>query len=899
MTLTRGLRVGNYEIQSLLGSGGMGEVYLARDLRLGRSVALKVLPTARISEQAQVNRFIQEAFTVSHLNHPNIVTLYEAEYQGSNYFIAMEFVQGSTLQERINERSLKLSETLDVSIQIASALAAAHDAGITHRDIKPGNIMIRPDGYVKVLDFGLVKLVKKRTSADQDAITIPLVQTDPGGRVGTIAYMSPEQANGADVDGRSDLWSLGCVVYEMVAGKRAFDGVTHGEVLEKIIDSSKEVPSIDGPVVLKWIIGKALRRNPDERYQTAREMLSDLRTFQKDLEAKPTSSNKHTAGHSQAGPAQAPHSTNNVKTHKLPPGARKAILISLTLILLSAIALSTYPFLNRHPSSNNKTTQESPQRSVTHLVTGYNAGNASISTDGKQVAYVDWRDNKANLWIRQLSQDLSSRLVEFNVEEPAFLGTTFSPDGNAVYYVMANKKDPRGTLYKVPSVVGRDPQIVRHNVGSPIALSPDGTKFAFIDYEQSGGSDLMVSKIDDSTEPELYKSRKPGDVFGAVAWSPDGKTLAYSVSTLTDCCSMTLVELPAAGGEERRLTSQSWAGGVGQLRWLKDGSGLVLTGTERRGGRSQLWYVSRSDGKARNIVNDLTDYGPNVSVSDDSSTLAVDISESTYSISIWEKGNSRWITNGRYDGIGGGAWTSDGHVIYVTQTNGNYDICIMNADGTNSKLLFSDPALSSQASMSSDGRYIAFSSERERNIGCIWRMDSDGSHLKRLTDGADYAPNFSPDGKWLFFNRQRLGRGTLWKIPVDGGEPIQISDKMLSEQAPSPDGAWVSCMYFDESTHQARPVLVSSSDGSFKELNAPKDASPPAWWRGNREYLYSMRDGKGDTFWTQPISGGKLTKIATFPAWSIQSYDVGSDDRLVVTQRNSTTDIALIKGFRP
>lgn len=899
----------------------MGDVYLARDMQLGRLVALKVLPAALTCDDERRKRFIQEAFTTSALNHPNIVTVYEAEHIDSMHFIAMELIEGMTLHQKMAHGPLNISEALDLAAQVASALAAAHEAGITHRDIKPNNIMVRPDGYVKVLDFGLAKLTQQAAEIDREAPTLPSIHTEPGVILGTVNYMSPEQTRGLVVDARTDLWSLGCVLFEMLERRPPFEGVTRSDVIARIQESKP--PSLScftqgAPEVLRWIVTKALTHDRDERYQTAREMLADLKKLSKhiDLEAERKRSDLPTVDIrplpiSGSASARASHRQSNTVEPGSPsprmPGIvdrserrRKIMLLSLVVgvVALGVTTLLVYRHTQRQRQLLPKQPETEIQKNITHLISGDGASNASISGDGKQVAYVDWRGGKPNLWIRQVSQDISTRIVKFDEENPQFYGTNFSPDGNIVYYVMAHKNDQQGTVYKVPAVGGRDPQAVRHGVVSPIALSPNGKEFAFIHYEQSGEGKLMIANTDDSSEPLVRKTRKLGDAFGPIAWSPDGEKLAYAVNALVDCCTMTVVEISVKGGEEKHLTSNGWGGGIGQLCWLKDGSGLVLTGVERRGGRSQIWYLSHTDGKTRNIVNDLTDYGPNMSVTEDSSTLVVDVYDSAYSIGVVDKTGSRQITNGKYDGIGAATWTPDGRIVYVTQASGNYDICIMNTDGTDNKLLLSDPSLASVAAVSPDGRYIVIVSEREGNINRIWRMNIDGSHLKRLTNGVDFSPNFSSDGRWLVYNNQRDGKVTLWKVPIEGGEAVQLSDKVLFAQIPSPDGKWVSCTYFEGINKQGKIVLFSLADGSLKPLDSPPGAAPPAWWHKGQDYLYLTRDNNADTFWSQPVNGGRRVKVASFWSGTIHSFMASSDDKLVLAHRSWNSDIALIKNFK-
>ena len=283
MTLAAGTHLGRYEIRSKIGAGGMGEVYLAQDTKLDRKVALKILPAEVAAHPDRMRRFVQEAKAASALNHPNIITIYEIEHTDSVSFIATEFIDGETLRERMRNAPMKLGEVLEVAIQTASALSAAHAAGIIHRDIKPENIMLRRDGIVKVLDFGLAKLNEKADTGtvDTEAATKALVQTEPGVVMGTVTYMSPEQARGLKVDARTDIWSLGVVLYEMVAGCLPFEGSTRSELLAAILNE-KEPPPLarfarEAPAELERLVMKALRKDREERYQTAKDLLIDLK----------------------------------------------------------------------------------------------------------------------------------------------------------------------------------------------------------------------------------------------------------------------------------------------------------------------------------------------------------------------------------------------------------------------------------------------------------------------------------------------------------------------------------------------------------------------------------------------------------------------------------------------
>ncbi len=280
MTLDAGTKLGRYEIRSQLGTGGMGEVYLAQDTTLDRKVALKILPPNLAEDTDRMSRFVREAKSASALNHPNIITIHEIGEIDGLHFIATEYIEGETLKTRLKMETLTLKSTLEIAVQVVSALEAAHRAGIIHRDIKPDNIMVRHDGIVKILDFGLLKLIASdRSEVDKEGETKMQVKTQVGMIMGTVAYMSPEQARGQEMDARTDIWSFGCVLYEMLTKQQAFQGETMADVWANILQ--REPGSIlahrtDTPAELERIIAKTVRKNRDERYQSARELLNDL-----------------------------------------------------------------------------------------------------------------------------------------------------------------------------------------------------------------------------------------------------------------------------------------------------------------------------------------------------------------------------------------------------------------------------------------------------------------------------------------------------------------------------------------------------------------------------------------------------------------------------------------------
>jgi serine/threonine-protein kinase len=368
--LEAGQKIGRYEIVSLAGEGGMGEVYLAHDSRLGRKVALKLLPSYLSNDKGRLRRFEQEARSASALSHPNVCMIHEVGEMAdeSRPYIAMEYVEGITLRQRLQQSEIKLSESLDIAIQVASALVAAHEAGITHRDIKPENIMIRRDGYVKVLDFGLAKLAEQQRQTSRiitNVVSKSGVKTEPGVVLGTPQYMSPEQARGQAVDARTDIWALGAVIYEMVAGRPAFEGETIGDIIAGVLERepvplARYAPKL--PENVEWIVSKALRKDKEERYQTSKELLTDLRSVKQRLEFETelerssppnkasgaimaTLSNAQTLRYSAAPTSEvggsrwtssAEYIVGGIKQHKLGTG------LGLTVLLAAVIGLSYF-----------------------------------------------------------------------------------------------------------------------------------------------------------------------------------------------------------------------------------------------------------------------------------------------------------------------------------------------------------------------------------------------------------------------------------------------------------------------------------------------------------------------------------------------------------------------------
>src|SRR2546425_4351069 len=477
----------------------MGEVYLAEDPRLHRKVALKLLPADLASNQARMRRFVQEAKASAALNHPNIAHIYEIGEADGVHFIAMEFIDGDTLRLRL-KRGMRLGQVLDVTTQAASALAAAHRSGIIHRDLKPENVMLTSEGYVKVLDFGLAKLTE-RPIADSAAST--LIGTDPGMIIGTAQYMSPEQARGLDVDARTDIWSLGVMLYEMITGHVPFEGATKSDIIASILEREPRPlisHSPDLPTELWRIVRKTLRKDREERYQTIKDLGLDVKNLRREMEleaeleysAQPAlTSGTATSGRrstlSGAAPAtvegshpasSAEYIASEIKRHKT--GLLVAFGVIVLALRVPCFGIYKYPGRSAAPSASMK---------LTRLTTNGKAGFSAISPDGRYVIHTVKDAGAESLWMRQVATSSSVQIMPSS--DRWFMGATFSPDGNYIYYVAGDKGSDIGSLYQIPALGGAPKKLIDDLV-TPITISPDGKQAAFIRSDISKGRHSLI-----------------------------------------------------------------------------------------------------------------------------------------------------------------------------------------------------------------------------------------------------------------------------------------------------------------------------------------------------------------------------------------------------------------------
>lgn len=871
----------------------MGVVYLAHDTVLGRDVALKILPPDVVGSADRLQRFVAEARAASALNHPYIVTVYDIGSVGDVHYIAMEFVDGVTLRTRIHEDRADLGKTFEYLTQVAEGLGKAHGAGIIHRDLKPDNIMVASDGFVKILDFGLAKLVERRPPGGDDA-TVMQPQTHPGTVLGTAGYMSPEQAQGKAIDTRSDIFAFGCILYEAASGRQPFAADSYVETLHRIINAPAQPLRDSNPGVppeLERIVRKCLAKDPEERYQTIKDVAIDLKAVRREAVAFDRPSQQGALTTPRSG-SSAEYLVEGVKRHK----AAAVVVTAIVAVPLLLVAFGAADIFDRSEAGPGT----SQTMKVTRVTSTGKVTRATISPDGKYAVHVVQEAGQQGLWFRQIATGSN-----VNVLPPVaatYLGLTFSKDGNYVYYVRREGTANAGTVYQMDTLGGSSRKILTGADG-PVTLSPDGRQLAFVRTDFTRGeSALVVAEIDGGGE-RILASRKGGDGFEAdsPAWSPDGQIIAVSLfrNVKNEEAGVSLIAVPVSGGQEIPIFGIG-VGSILQIAWQPDGRGLLASVADQSSGFFyQIWHVGFPDGRARRVTNDLNNYS-DLSITADSQTLLT--VQGDWVSNLWvapagDLNRPQRITSGKYDGGMGVAWTPDGRIVHATR---DWDISLLDADGTNQKLLTLNEHNNRWVSVTGDGRYVLFESWRKSAASAIWRMDMDGGNPRPLTrSGWTSVPRSSPDGTWIVYESDASGNITLWKTSIDGGQETQLTKRTTEDPAVSPDGKLIACFYYPGSGVKLAVIPSGGGDPLYEfDVDATVRDKTPAWTPDGHAITYVLNRGGTSNIWSQPLAGGAPVALTHFQNDQIFAFDWARDGRLAFSRGSTPHDVVLITGFK-
>ncbi|MGA8271282.1 MAG: protein kinase [Candidatus Sulfotelmatobacter sp.] len=916
-----GQTISHYRVTGQLGSGGMGIVYEAEDLDLGRRVALKFLPPQLARDQNALDRFLLEARTASSLNHPNICTIYAVEKDGDRTFIAMELLQGDTLDRRLGG-VIPLDRLLDWSIQLADALDAAHSKGIIHRDIKPANIFITQRGQVKVLDFGLAKLTHPEMEMETIGATGdspgPVHLTSPGATVGTISYMSPEQARGEELDARTDLFSLGVVIYQMATSRLPFSGATSAVIFHAILQLDPIPASRLNSAVLprlEEIIDKSLEKDRELRYHSSGDLRGDLKRLKRDIEsgrkpAQPASISSPAIPVAPSDPktpadTSSPRSTSEsaaaisvARRHKL----GTVVTAALVLILLAAAAYGTYTFLTRARPAPFENI------SVTKVTDTGNEVLAAISPDGKYVLCMSRKNGLASLWLRNVPTNSNAQ-----VQPPAdvnYKGLRFSPDGNYFYFVRSDPGNPDlKFLYRAP-LLGGTPQKLAEDVDSNITFSPDGKNLAFMRYDnpEPGKYRLIVRPAEGSDAPErtlagssnaLYTTGGTARRLASPAWSPDGKTIMCDGLTAGDSL-VSLVAVDVATGQQKIFFGSNKQF-FDSPTWLPDGSGLLglARGQSSNFNQAQIALVSYPGAKLSPITRDTNTYS-DLSIAANGHALATILSEDRWNL---------FVMPGDGPGIQAHpiasataqtnfTWTPAGQLIGDEENVLNR---IDPSTGSKTVITAEEGTPDGDPAACADGRSLVFELVLHGNTGDdnLWRIDSSGGNLKQLTTGKrDHLAICSPDSRSVYYIEEKE-EGKLARVSIDGGATQTISQLPIAGNFDiSPDGKFAAFATLQHSgEHKEKLALVTLDSGQTKMLEFERHRfGLLRFSRDGKALVYPTRDNGVDNLWLQPLDGSKGRQLTDFTSEHIYDFHWSFDGKQLAMVRGHTdADVVLIR----
>ncbi len=933
-----GTNIGRYRIMALAGSGAMGDVYRAHDRALDRDVALKVLPSDLVHDRDRVRRFAHEARAASALSHPHIVTIYEVGHARPSlnvqpivggraarrhevHYIAMEYIDGQTLREAV-EAGLPLLRRVEVMAQVADGLTKAHGAGIIHRDLKPDNILIAREGYAKIVDFGLAKLVDSEGGNSPIAADAPtLALTQKGEILGTPAYMSPEQVTGGTIDQRSDVFAFGCILYELLAGHQPFEGASFVDTLHTIIhDPHMPLPETVAPE-LRHVVERCLRKNAADRYTSIAEAARDLRRWLHGGQS-------HPSGRVPELPADAAKPKGLLQRPLIPA-------IAAALVIAAGGALA-YRFI---PAAGPRM----EEHSILRMTTNGRVKMAAISPDGRYVAYVTLDGQGSSLWLEQV--ETRSRLQIAPPGDARYVGLTFSPDGNYVYFSRYDTY-PFGALFRVP-ILGGKPEAVVKDIDSRPAIAPDSAHVAFVrDDWNRGTSTLYVANSDGSGEHVLTISRIPHRLMSP-AWSPDGRHVIAADDPK-------LVEVSYPSGERRELATDVRFQGFKGVTWSSDGSLVAAASTDQSGDRVRLWRIDPRTGSCRAITDELSNVlAPSVTA--DGSTIAAlqvvrqanlftidDVRDDVRGDGKDGKGTVRQLTSGigSADGVGGVAWVGD-RVLYASATDGNADLWSLDPHGGEATRLTKETTTDLAPAVVPDGSQVIYRAVNGEQAS-LWSMRPDGSERRALTSGGyngdfavspdsktiawaslDRASNewvlwtmplaggprvrltsrrsvldqirYTPDGKSILFTGYENTRIGIFRIAAAGGAVTALTTHHSMDASISPDGSTIACSYgLDESIEQMGLALIPSADPAHvRTLNV---RGSRLRWRDRGSLSFVDNTGGTANLTLLPLSGGTPRKLTNFSDGSIAAYAWSPDGRrAIVSHVVDSVDVVLIR----
>jgi serine/threonine protein kinase len=901
-------KIAHYRIVRQLGAGGMGLVYEAEDTKLGRRVALKFLKESAVHDTGSLERFLREARSASALNHPGICTIYAIEECDGRTFIAMELLEGESLDKVLHRGTIPISHCVEVCIELADALDAAHKKGIVHRDIKPANIFLTSRGATKILDFGLAKLMEVEGGPSEDTLadSDTIFQTNPGTTVGTVVYMSPEQARGEALDARTDLFSLGSVMYGMVTGRHPFQGSTSAVIFANILHAAPVSPiqfNSDIPAELERIINKLLEKDREMRYQVAAELRADLKRLLRELEPGRPSSDSSvaasrasmSAAHAAAkssGPLHKPISSTDLveaaNQNKLGTG----LILGLVVVLALAAAYGGYTFLQKGKHLPFE------KFSIENVSNNGHISQAAISPDGKYLLQALEENGLQSLWLHHIPTQTNKEVVE-----PAatlYEGLTFSPDGNYIYFVRREESEESISVLYRASVLGGEPKVIIRDVDSPITFSPDGVHFAYLrELHDSPKWDLVLAKSDGTIERNIFTGRLLKSDSYVPAWSPDGKTILIPIVQPSRDAIGGFSSVDVSTGNEQVLADASEH--IYYVpTWLPDGSGLIVNSSQLDSGHRQiqLGFLPSPSGEFRQLTADTNNYGAQT-ISKDGKTLAAIQSRVRFELGVAPGAEPDKLVGVPLNSqlpVWRWGWTADGKLV-LPQAG---DIKIV-APGGGEKVVLSDSKhIPDQVAICGDGRYLVFRqlARTSASSANLWRSNLDGSDQRQLTSGfSEEEPSCAKSGPWVYYT-DRNDNGYLKRVSVEGGSPETVVNFSLGAYALAPDGKNVASLEVRELDHKLMLRMDSTEAHRMVYHDIDQRALPDglAFSPDGKAVVYMVREKGVDNLWSQPLDGSAGKQLTHFTKQKIIRFVFSPDgSQLAIERGEIEADVVLLK----